>query len=134
MRVDAEAKTGAVLAKSNDPRVTSIGKLLRLTRIDELPQLINVLIGDMSLIGPRPERPEIAEKLEIELPLFRRRLEVNAGLTGLAQVDAGYASEVDSYKNKLDLDIYYVDNRSFALDVKILWRTIFVTLSGSGAR
>ena len=134
MRTDAEAQTGAVLAESNDPRITRIGKLLRLTRIDELPQLINVLIGDMSLIGPRPERPEIAEKLAAELPLFHRRLEVNAGLTGLAQVDAGYASEVDSYKHKLDLDIFYVDNRSFVLDVKILWRTIFVTLSGSGAR
>jgi lipopolysaccharide/colanic/teichoic acid biosynthesis glycosyltransferase len=91
MCVDAESKSGPVLAKTGDTRITPFGRLLRISRIDELPQLVNVIRGDMSLIGPRPERPEIAQRLRQDLPGFDRRLEVKAGLTGLAQVSSGYS-------------------------------------------
>jgi lipopolysaccharide/colanic/teichoic acid biosynthesis glycosyltransferase len=134
MRQDAEAGTGAVWAQINDPRVTRIGHFLRVTRLDELPQLINVIQGDMSMIGPRPERPEIAEELAKELPSFHRRLEVKAGLTGLAQVNKGYASCIDSYRRKLALDLLYIKKRSFLLDLYISFRTVLVILTGSGAR
>jgi len=133
MCVDAEAG-GAAFAKAKDPRVTPIGKFIRLTRLDELPQLINVLIGDMSLIGPRPERPEMARELAKEMPNFNRRLIVRAGLTGLAQVEGGYASDTESYKQKLALDLEYISKRSIALDCKIAWKTISVILTGHGAR
>lgn len=96
MRVDAEAKTGAVIASQNDPRVTRIGRILRSTRLDELPQLWNVLKGDMSLVGPRPERPEILETLAAAIPFFEERMrEVRPGLTGLAQVSLGYTGRHD---------------------------------------
>ena len=131
---DAETGSGAVWASKNDCRVTKIGKFMRKTRLDELPQLINVLIGDMSLIGPRPERPEIAADLQKEFPNFMRRCEVPAGLTGLAQVSSGYADSVDSYKDKLKHDLIYVDNRSIILDFKILLKTVLVVLTGDGAR
>jgi exopolysaccharide biosynthesis polyprenyl glycosylphosphotransferase len=131
---DAESKSGAVWASCNDPRVTSIGKFLRLTRLDELPQLFNVLTGEMSLIGPRPERPEFAEKLSSEFISFKRRTEVKAGITGLAQVSNGYADSVDSYRKKLALDILYVNHRSLLLDLKIAAKTILVVFTGAGAR
>ncbi len=134
MSVDAEQKTGAVWAVSEDPRVTKIGRVLRKFRIDELPQLLNVLAGDMSLIGPRPERPEIAAKLKKELPAFQRRLEVKAGITGLAQVGSGYASCVRSYQRKLALDLIYINNRCLLLDLRIALKTVFVVLTGAGAR
>ena len=134
MSKTAEKETGAVMAAAGDSRVTGIGKFLRKTRLDELPQLINVLIGDMSLIGPRPERPEIAKELKTHLPDMPRRLEVNAGLTGLAQIKTGYASCPESYRKKLDLDIYYVDHRSLLLDLKIAIQTIRVIITGHGAR
>jgi lipopolysaccharide/colanic/teichoic acid biosynthesis glycosyltransferase len=134
MSQTAEEKSGAVLAQKNDTRITPFGKFLRKFRLDELPQVINVMIGDMSLIGPRPERPEIARQLSVELPDMKKRLEVNAGLTGLAQVQAGYASDIDSYKEKLKWDITYVENRSLLLDLKIAIRTIKVVLTGDGAR
>ena len=134
MSTDAESVSGAVWADMNDPRVTSIGKLLRKTRLDELPQLLNVLIGDMSLVGPRPERPELARKLVKELPSFKRRLDVKAGLTGLAQIGPGYAADVISYREKLAWDIVYIQNRSLWLDLKIIVRTVYVVLTGFGAR
>jgi exopolysaccharide biosynthesis polyprenyl glycosylphosphotransferase len=134
MRTDAEKETGAVWASDNDPRITPCGKFLRKTRLDELPQLLNVITGDMSLIGPRPERPEFAKKLSEELPHFDRRLEVKAGLTGLAQVAAGYASDMKAYRRKLALDLIYVENRSLLLDLKIAIKTVFVVLTGNGAR
>lgn len=134
MRTDAEAGTGAVWAQEKDPRVTSIGRFLRVTRLDELPQLVNVLSGDMSLIGPRPERPEIAEELRKQFPSFHRRLEVKAGITGLAQVYGGYASSIESYRQKLALDLLYIKRRSIALDTVIAIRTVLVILTGSGAR
>lgn len=134
MSKTAEKETGAVMASDGDMRVTSFGRFLRRTRLDELPQLINVLIGDMSLIGPRPERPEIARTLMKQLPDMPRRLEVNAGLSGLAQIKAGYASCPESYRKKLDLDIHYVENRSLLLDFKIAVQTILVIVTGRGAR
>ncbi|MDD2943333.1 MAG: sugar transferase [bacterium] len=134
MRADAEAGSGAVLAQKADSRVTPVGRFLRSTRIDELPQLFNILRGEMSLIGPRPERPEIAEKLSRQFANFDRRLEVKAGLTGFAQVQSGYASSVEEYDKKLKLDIYYVDNRSLKLDLLIAMKTCSVVVSGAGAR
>ncbi len=134
MKQDAETKTGAVWAQVNDPRVTRIGSFLRMTRLDELPQLINVIHGEMSLIGPRPERPEIAKELEKQLPSFNKRLEVKAGLTGLAQINKGYASCIDSYRKKLALDLLYIKKRGFLLDIYISFKTILVVLTGSGAR
>jgi lipopolysaccharide/colanic/teichoic acid biosynthesis glycosyltransferase len=134
MQENAELNTGPVWTEIHDPRITFIGKILRFFRLDELPQLINVLLGDMSLIGPRPERPEFAEKLEEEIPLFRRRVEVKAGITGLAQIATGYAASIGSYRTKIAFDIEYIENRSFMLDAMIAWRTIKVILTGSGAR
>lgn len=134
MRSDAETTSGAVWASKDDPRVTKIGKFMRKTRLDELPQLMNVLIGDMSLIGPRPERPEIAISLQKEFPNFMKRCEVPAGLTGLAQVSSGYADSVDSYKDKLKHDLEYVEQRSLLLDFKIILKTVLVVLTGDGAR
>ena len=134
MSCDAETETGAVWADSDDPRVTPVGRFLRCTRLDEVPQLLNVLIGDMSLVGPRPERPEFAKELADKLPSFARRLEVKAGLTGLAQVWSGYASNMDSYRKKLAWDRVYIRNRSTWLDLLIVLRTIRVVLTGAGAR
>lgn len=134
MVVNAEGKTGAVWARRNDPRVTFLGRFLRATRLDELPQLFNVLKGEMSMIGPRPERPELVDKLALELPGFSKRLQVKAGLTGLAQVAAGYADSVDSYRKKLAWDIVYIQKRSILLDLLISFKTVAVVFTGRGAR
>ncbi|WP_192043471.1 sugar transferase [Paenibacillus lycopersici] len=130
MRVDAE-KNGAQWAMVNDPRVTRVGSFIRKTRIDELPQLINVIKGDMSLIGPRPERPIFVAQFNEQVPGFIQRLLVKPGLSGWAQVNGGYDISV---KEKLDLDMYYIQNMSFALDMKILLKTIKVVFTGEGAR
>ena len=134
MRQDAERETGAVVAQLHDARVTGVGKFLRKTRLDELPQLWNVLRGDMSLIGPRPERPELARNFEKKIKGFRRRLGVKAGLTGLAQVIQGYPEYTDGYRQKLALDVLYIKKKSMALDMWIALKTIGVVMSGSGAR
>ena len=134
MRSDAESSSGPVLAKANDTRVTTIGRFIRLTRIDELPQFINIIRGEMSLIGPRPERPEIADQLRKSLPQFDRRLEVKAGLTGLAQVEMGYSGCTDSYRRKLAFDRLYVQRQSLPLDLWIALRTVWVMCTGRGAR
>jgi lipopolysaccharide/colanic/teichoic acid biosynthesis glycosyltransferase len=134
MRVDAEHLTGAALAARADDRVTPVGRVLRKTRLDELPQLLNVVRGDMSLIGPRPERPEIAWQLSQAIPRFNHRLKTKAGLTGLAQVIQGYPDGVDGYRRKVGLDILYIRKWSLLLDLWIAFRTIGVVLSGSGAR
>jgi len=131
---DAEDSSGAVLAQRHDPRITPFGRFIRMTRLDELPQLINVFRGDMSLIGPRPERPEIAEELQREIPRFYSRLRVKAGLTGLAQVIQGYPDGVRGYRRKVALDLLYIKKRSLLMDGWIAFRTIAVVLSGSGAR
>ncbi|MDW3038841.1 MULTISPECIES: exopolysaccharide biosynthesis polyprenyl glycosylphosphotransferase [Bacillus cereus group] len=130
MRNDAE-KNGAKWAEKNDPRVTRIGLFIRKTRIDELPQLFNILKGEMSLVGPRPERPVFTEKFEKEIPGFKERLKVKPGLTGWAQVNGGY--EITP-REKLLLDIYYINNSSLLLDLKIILKTIKVVCTGDGAR
>ncbi len=134
MVVDAEQGGQAILAKKNDVRVTWLGRYLRLCRFDELPQLVNVLLGDMGMIGPRPERPEIAEYLVKQYPSFNKRLKIKAGLTGLAQTTSGYVGDGESYKKKLALDILYIKNYSFWLDLKIGLKTVLVVLTGFGAR
>lgn len=134
MVTNAESKSGAVWAKKSDPRITGFGKFMRKTRLDELPQLINVLMGDMSLIGPRPERPEFATTLQQQFSSFKKRYEVPAGLTGLAQVSADYADSIDSYKTKLAYDLIYIKNRSLLMDFQIAMRTIVVIITGRGAQ
>jgi sugar transferase (PEP-CTERM system associated) len=130
-----EAETnGAVWAESNDPRITPIGRWLRTTRIDELPQLINVLKGDMSLVGPRPERPEFVRDLEKEIPYYYIRHTVKPGITGWAQIMYPYGATREDAQNKLEYDLFYIKNMSLLLDVKILCRTIGVMLFGEGAR
>lgn len=131
MRVNAESIGGAQWAQKDDPRITKIGKFIRKTRIDEIPQLYNILCGDMSLIGPRPERPELTYEFEKEIPGFMYRLSVKPGLTGWAQVNGGYDI---TPKEKLELDKQYIENRSILLDFKIILMTIRVVLTGDGAR
>ncbi|MDB5390034.1 MAG: Sugar transferase [Planctomycetaceae bacterium] len=132
MRTDAE-KFGAQFAQKNDPRVTSIGLFLRKSRLDELPQLWNVLTGDMSLVGPRPERPEFIEKLTAEVPGYLNRLGLKPGLTGIAQVVNGYDNNIESFRRKVALDLLYLQNCCMWNDIKILFRTIGVVLTGKGA-
>lgn len=134
MRVDAERDSGAVFAQDSDSRVTPLGSFLRKTRLDELPQLINVLRGEMSLIGPRPERPEMAKELSKKIQGFHRRLRAKAGLTGLAQVIQGYPDDLDGYRRKLGLDLLYIRRKSLLLDLWIALKTVGVVLTGSGAR
>jgi lipopolysaccharide/colanic/teichoic acid biosynthesis glycosyltransferase len=130
MYLDSE-KHGAVWAEKEDPRVTKVGKLMRRTRIDELPQLINILKNDMSLVGPRPERPEFVSEFSKEIPKYKERFKVKSGLTGLAQVTGGYEL---TPQEKLEKDIYYIKNRSLGLDLLIMIKTIIVVLTGKGAR
>jgi lipopolysaccharide/colanic/teichoic acid biosynthesis glycosyltransferase len=132
MRVDAE-KHGAQFATKSDPRVTPIGRFLRKTRLDELPQLWNVLRGEMSLVGPRPERPEFIEQLTDEIPDYLNRLGLKPGLTGPAQVINGYDNDIDGFRRKVALDLLYLQNCCLLNDLKILLRTVRVVLTGSGA-
>jgi sugar transferase (PEP-CTERM system associated) len=134
MTVNAE-RGGAAWAKAGDPRVTPLGRLLRRTRVDELPQLLNVLRGEMSFVGPRPERPEFVEHLAAELPLYRERHLMKAGLTGWAQINYPYGASLDDARSKLSYDLHYVKNFSLLLDVKIILQTLRVVLfPGGGAR
>jgi len=134
MRTDAE-KGGAVWAAAGDSRVTGVGKFLRRTRIDELPQLFNVLAGDMSLVGPRPERPEFIAKLSQQLPLYHERHAVKAGLTGWAQINYPYGASLDDARSKLSYDLYYVKNFNILLDLRIVLQTVRVVLwAGADAR
>ncbi len=133
MYVDAEKESGAVWAKDNDPRIIPCGRFMRLSHLDELPQLINVLRGEMSLVGPRPERPEIIRELMMHIPNYLDRLEVKPGLTGLAQIENGYDSSIESAREKVAWDLKYVRTRGWALDMKILGRTILM-ITGKGAR
>jgi exopolysaccharide biosynthesis polyprenyl glycosylphosphotransferase len=129
MRVDAE-KSGAVWAQSNDPRVTPVGGFLRKYRIDEIPQLFNVLRGEMSFVGPRPERPEFMEELARQIPYFRERLLVQPGITGWAQVKYPYGSTVADAKHKLEFDLYYMKHMSPFLDLFIFLDTVRIILTG----
>jgi lipopolysaccharide/colanic/teichoic acid biosynthesis glycosyltransferase len=120
---NCESETGATWATKKDSRVTPVGRLLRASHIDELPQLWNVLVGEMSLVGPRPERPEIAVKLEAAIPHYADRLQVRPGLTGLAQVQLPPDTSLGDVKRKLACDLYYIEHASFWLDVRILIST-----------
>ena len=130
MRTDAE-KFGAQWAEKDDPRITKVGKFIRKTRIDEIPQLFNILKGDMSIIGPRPERPSFTLEFNKDIPGFINRLAIKPGLTGWAQVNGGYDI---TPKEKLIEDMYYIKNRSILLDLQILFKTVKVVLTGDGAR
>lgn len=130
MRTDAEAE-GLRWAEDHDPRTTKIGRFLRRTRIDELPQLWNILIGDMSFVGPRPERPEFYEIFDTYIVGFRQRMLAKPGLTGLAQVNGGYELKPEK---KIVYDLDYIQNRSCWLDIKCILKTFCVIFSGGGAR
>ena len=134
MRVDAERDGHAVWASQDDPRATRVGRLLRRSRLDELPQLVNILVGDMSFIGPRPERPEFVQKLQQRIPFYVERHSVKPGLTGWAQVRHQYAASVEDALEKLQYDLYYIKNLSLFLDMLILVSTVQVVLFGRGAR
>ena len=132
MRDDAEAETGPVWASPADVRVTPLGRWLRRLRIDEVPQLWNVLRGEMSLVGPRPERPYFVERLAAQIPLYGRRHRVQPGITGLAQVKWRYDSDIDDVRQKLKFDLFYIENMSLQMDAKILLQTVRTALSGAG--
>lgn len=133
MAQDAE-KNGAVWAQKNDPRVTRVGAFLRKSRLDEIPQLFNVLKGDMSFVGPRPERPEFIKMLEEKIPYYSKRHFVKPGVTGWAQVKYPYGASVEDAMEKLRYDLYYIKNLSFLMDILIVMETIKVVLFGRGAR
>ena len=134
MRADAEADTGPTWADDEDPRITTVGRLLRITRVDEIPQLWNVLKGDMSLVGPRPERPEFIEWLKQAIPFYDFRHTVRPGITGWAQIRYRYGNSVEDAKEKLRYDLFYIKNMSPGLDALILFETVKTILLGRGAR
>lgn len=134
MRTDAEADGVARWATKNDSRITRVGAFIRKTRLDELPQVFNVLLGEMSLVGPRPERPEFVEQLEKEIPFYAERHRVKPGLTGWAQLSYPYGATMEDARNKLEFDLYYVKNASAFLDLIILLETVEVVLWGKGAQ
>ncbi|MBE6927229.1 MAG: sugar transferase [Ruminococcaceae bacterium] len=129
MRADAE-RNGAQWAASDDPRITKIGRILRATRMDELPQMWNILLGQMSFVGPRPERPEFYDAFDTYIDGFRQRLVVKPGLTGHAQVNGGYDLLPEE---KIVYDLEYIKNRSFCFDMKCIWQTIAVIFKREGA-
>ena len=134
MRADAEADTGPTWACDDDPRITRIGKWLRLIRLDEIPQLWNVLRGDMNFVGPRPERPEFDSWLKREIPYYYLRQLVRPGITGWAQINYRYGASVEHAKEKMRYDLYYIKNMSIALDFVIIFRTIKTVMFGRGAQ
>lgn len=133
MRNDAEAATGAVWAVTDDPRVTKVGKFLRRTRVDEIPQLVSVLVGDMSFVGPRPERPEFVEGLTKQIPFYGQRHVVRPGLTGWAQVRHPYGSTVNDALQKLQYDLFYIKHMSPSFDLFVLLETVKTVLVRSGS-
>jgi sugar transferase (PEP-CTERM system associated) len=133
MRHDAEGGSGPRWATQNDPRVTRVGKIIRLARIDEIPQIVNVLKGDIDFVGPRPERPEFVKELEKEIPYYSLRHTVRPGLTGWAQVMFMYSGSIEESKEKLQYDLYYIKNMSVKLDLLVLFRTLKIVLLGRGA-
>ncbi len=130
---DAEKHTGPVWAKKNDTRITRMGRIMRPLRLDELPQLFNVLKGDMSFVGPRPERPHFITKLVSQIPLYPLRHTVNPGITGLAQVKYSYDRTIEDVKKKLEYDLQYINNISLRLDLKIFLKTVLTVLKREGA-
>jgi exopolysaccharide biosynthesis polyprenyl glycosylphosphotransferase len=132
MRKDAEQGTGAVWAKDNDPRVTRLGKFLRKSRVDELPQLWNILMGNMSFVGPRAERPEFHETIKRGVPFYEERYLIKPGLSGWAQINYRYGSSVKDAAEKLQYDLYYIKNRSLILDLGIILKTINISMRQAG--
>jgi lipopolysaccharide/colanic/teichoic acid biosynthesis glycosyltransferase len=127
---DAERYCGPKLADHNDPRITHVGYVLRRMRIDELPQFINVIRGEMAIVGPRPERPELYDQIAGSVPAYRRRLAVKPGITGLAQVRGNYHLD---FRHKLRYDLLYVQNKSIILDLKLMAATLWVVLTRKGS-
>jgi sugar transferase (PEP-CTERM system associated) len=134
MRTDAEAQTGAVWAQKHDPRVTAVGRVIRRIRVDELPQLYNVLKGEMSIVGPRPERPEFVKALNEQIPYYRQRHCVRPGITGWAQINYKYGDTTEDTITKLEYDLYYIKNMSLMLDNYILFHTVKAMLLSRGAQ
>ncbi|UCC81343.1 MAG: sugar transferase [Candidatus Zixiibacteriota bacterium] len=132
MYIDAEKHTGPVWASKKDPRVTGIGRILRKTRIDEIPQLVNVLIGDMSLVGPRPERPFFVAKLGNIINGYLERFDVKPGVTGLAQVEHKYDESIEDVDGKVRYDLKYIKSPSIVQDMKIILKTVIVVLTARG--
>ena len=133
MVANAEELSGPIWAHENDIRVTRIGRILRKTRFDEFPQLYNIIKGNMSLVGPRPERPFFVEKLKKKIPYYQLRLKIKPGLTGWAQIKHRYDRSLDDVREKLKYDLYYIENMSLNMDFKIILATIFVVLRRWGA-
>jgi lipopolysaccharide/colanic/teichoic acid biosynthesis glycosyltransferase len=131
---DAEAHTGPVWASEDDPRITRVGHWLRNTRLDEFPQVLNVFKGEMSFIGPRPERPHFVAQLQEKVPYYAQRHTIKPGITGWAQVRYRYGATIEDAEEKLEYDLYYVKNMSIFLDSLILLSSIQVVLFGKGAR
>lgn len=134
MKVGAEKDTGPVWAKEDDPRLIKFGKIIRKMHIDELPQLVNVLKGEMSTIGPRPERPAFVQRLEQEVKDYRKRLKVKPGITGLAQVWHKYDETIEDVKRKIKFDLLYIRRMCLWVDMRILAMTVVAVLTGKGAR
>ncbi len=132
MVVDAEKKSGPVWSQKDDPRITRIGRILRRIRLDEIPQFINVLEGHMSIVGPRPERPNFVDEFSKKIPLYKHRLKMKPGITGWAQIKHKYDESLDDVKEKLQYDLYYLENMSLRLDFKIILNTISIVFSAKG--
>jgi exopolysaccharide biosynthesis polyprenyl glycosylphosphotransferase len=132
MRADAEAATGPVWAIEDDPRVTRAGRFIRRARLDELPQLFNILAGQMSLVGPRPERPVFVEELAKKIPYFRQRHIVKPGLTGWAQINYRYGASFEDAIQKLQYDLFYIKNQSLLFDLSILFNTVKIVILRKG--
>ena len=131
---NAEAECGPIWAQDNDCRVTRVGRILRKYRLDEIPQMWNVLRGDMSFVGPRPERPEFVRELEKIVPYYSERLSVKPGITGWAQVSYGYGASVEDALEKLRYDLFYIKNMTIIMDFMIILRTVKIVLLNNGAR
>jgi exopolysaccharide biosynthesis polyprenyl glycosylphosphotransferase len=134
MIAEAESEHGAVWAEADDPRITRVGRFIRKLRIDEIPQLWNVLKGDMSFVGPRPERPEFVNQLKATIPYYEQRMNVKPGLTGWAQVCHHYGSSVEDAREKLQYELFYIKNMNMFFDLTIMLHTIKIVVLGRGAR